>query len=148
MSRRSPRSDRLLLAAGLLALFTALPHLLAGTPEVQAPLMSSPLERPVALLLACWHLVSVALAGSAAALLWCAQPRHAAQAGALAGFVSLMWLLFGLVFLAIAGLYLGPAGLVVLPQWVLLIPVGLLGCAGVRRGRSTVGVRKDGGAAS
>lgn len=141
MTASPTQPNRLLLAAGVLALFTALVHLLAGTPEVHAPLMSSPLERPVALLLlACWHLVSVALAASAAALLWSAQPRHAAQARALARFVSLMWLLFGLVFLAVAGVYLGPAGLAVLPQWVLLVPVGLLGCAGARRGHAGAAV--------
>lgn len=139
MSTRPTRPNRLLLAAGMLALFTALVHLLAGTPEVHAPLMSSSLERPVALLLlACWHLVSVALAASAAALLWSAHPRHAGQAGALARFVSLLWLLFGLVFMVVAGLYMGPAGLAALPQWMLLIPVGLLGCAGTRRGGTAV----------
>ncbi len=128
------KPHRLLLAAGLLALFTALVHLLVGTPEIQAPLLSSTVPAPVALLLlACWHLVSVTLLASGAALLWSARPRQAASARALASFIAVLWLLFGLVFLAVALVFMGPQGCLVLPQWVLLIPVGLLAWAGARR---------------
>lgn len=48
------KTDRLLMTAGGLATFTALVHLVAGTTEIQGPLLAAPLPLPVAwLLLAC-----------------------------------------------------------------------------------------------
>lgn len=128
------KTDRLLLSAGILATFTALVHVFVGTPEIQQPLLSSSLPAPLSLLLlACWHLVSVALVVSGLALAWCALRANRARAGILPLVISLMWLLFGLVFVAVALAYLGTAGLALLPQWVLLLPVGLLaGIAGLR----------------
>jgi hypothetical protein len=128
------KTDRLLLSAGILATFTALVHIFVGTPEIQQPLLSSALPAPISLLLlACWHLVSVALLVSGAALLWCALQANRGRAGILPIVISLMWLLFGLVFVVVAVSFQGSAGLAVLPQWVLLLPVGLLaGVAGLR----------------
>lgn len=63
------KNDHLLLTAGALATFTALVHLIGGTMEIHQPLMSSNLPASVSLLLlACWHLVSVALMVSGLAL--------------------------------------------------------------------------------
>lgn len=124
----------LLFAAGLLAAFTTLVHLFAGTPEIQGPLLNSSLPQPVILMLfLCWHLVSAALGLSALALLWSAFPAGAARAGALPRFISLLWIAFGLVCVVVALAVAGPNGLLILPQWILLIPVGVLGLLGDRR---------------
>ncbi len=102
------------LVAGVLVVFTAAVHVFVSTPEIRWPLLSSPLPQQISLLLfACWHLVSIALAVST--------------------FVSVMWLLFGLVFVAVGLSFRGWAGLMILPQWILLIPVGVLGYVGARR---------------
>lgn len=127
------KTDRLLMTAGGLATFTALVHLVAGTPEIQGPLLAAPLPLPVAwLLLACWHLVSVALAVSGLALLWCARPANRGRAGVLPAVMGLMWLGFGAVFVAVALALRGPMGLALLPQWTLLLPVGVLAVLSAR----------------
>lgn len=124
----------LLFAAGLLALFTTLVHLFAGTPEIQGPLLGSALSQPVILMLfLCWHLVSTVLGFSALALIWSAFPVGATRAGALPRFISLLWIAFGLVCVVVAVAVAGPNGLLILPQWILLIPVGVLGLLGDRR---------------
>ncbi|NVD97667.1 hypothetical protein [Massilia sp. BJB1822] len=134
MSASAAKPDRLLLFAGGLATFTAIVHIFMGTPEVYQPLLSSSLPQPISLLLlACWHLVSVVLVASGAALLWGALPNNRSHASILALFVSVTWLVFGLVFIAIAVTFQGLSGLAVLPQWTLLLPVGVLaGAAGLR----------------
>jgi hypothetical protein len=124
----------LLFAAGVLAAFTTLVHLFAGTPEIQGPLLGSALPQPVILMLfLCWHLVSTALGLSALALLWSALPAGAVRAGALPRFISLLWTAFGLVCVVVAVAVAGPNGLLILPQWILLTPVGVLGLLGDRR---------------
>ncbi|MCW7538026.1 hypothetical protein OOT46_09220 [Aquabacterium sp. A7-Y] len=125
---------RLLMSSGLLAALTAAVHTFAGTAEIQGPLLHSALSSPLRLLLyACWHLVTVTLVLSAVALIRSALPtRTPASAGA-ARFVAWLWLFFGLVFVAVALIFSGPSGLLTLPQWVLLIPVGILGLLGTRK---------------
>ena len=133
------KTNRLLLASGLIAAFTAALHTVVGTPEVQEPLLHSSVPLPVSLLLyACWHLVTVTLILSAAALIWSARPSAKIAIGALPLFISLLWLLFGFVFIAVALVFSGPSALFVLPQWVLLIPVGILGLLGDRKRKLNV----------
>ena len=120
------------IAAGLLAAFTAAVHVFAGTPEVMPTLRAVPPAVGL-LLLACWHLASVTLAASAAALLWSARCAARAEARVLARWVATIWLLFALVFLAVAIAHWGWDGIAVLPQWVLLLPVGVLALSGARR---------------
>jgi len=124
----------MLLFAGVVAAFTAVIHVFAGTREIHGPLLASALALPIRLLLyACWHLVSVILVVSAAALTWSALPGNRAAAGALPAFVSLVWLLFGLVFLFVAVVFAGLPAIRVLPQWTLLLPVGILAWIGARK---------------
>ncbi|MGQ5525381.1 hypothetical protein ACUHMQ_19250 [Chitinimonas sp. PSY-7] len=128
------KTNRILLISGVLAAFTAAVHTFMGTPEIQRPLLESALAQPISLMLyACWHLVTVTLVLSALALVWSARPRNRTSAGALPLFVSLLWLLFGSVFVVVALAFVGPSALLVLPQWVLLVPVGVLGWLGSRR---------------
>jgi hypothetical protein len=139
MDSTNMKVNPLLLVSGLLAAFTAALHTFAGTPEIQEPLLRSTIPQPVSLLLyACWHLVTVALVLSAVALIWSAGPNSRTAAGALPLFVSILWLLFGLVFVAVALVFSGPSALLVLPQWILLIPVGILGLLGGRKRAQSV----------
>jgi len=128
------KTNRLLLASGLIAAFTAALHTFGGTPEIHEPLLRSAIPQSISLLLyACWHLVTVTLVLSAVALIWSARSRNEKTAGALPRFVSILWLAFGLVFVVVTLVFLGPAALLVLPQWILLIPVGILGLLGDRK---------------
>ena len=125
---------RLLLAAAILAAFTAAIHIFAGTPEIAKPLLRSVLPAELRLLLyACWHVVSLALVFSAGALAMAARSRNAARYQPMVRLVSWQWIAFGLVFIAVGGLHSGGTMLLQLPQWMLLLPVGLLGLWGSRR---------------
>lgn len=117
-------------AAGLLAGLTAFVHVIAGGKDVARPLLASAIDEVVKLTLyACWHLVSVALFLCAFALLGHgAGFYHSPQTVA---FVAIMWLLFGVVFLVVTLVVAKPGGLFRFPQWVLLLPVGVLGLCGL-----------------
>ncbi len=129
------RSNRLLLIAGLLAALTAVVHTFAGTYEVHVPLLNSTLPKPLALLLyACWHLVTVTLCLSAWALLRPLEPRTVESQAVMASAIGVAWFLFGSVFIAIALVFGGTLStLLVLPQWLLLLPVGALSWFGSRK---------------
>ena len=124
-------TNRILLAAAALAAFTATVHTVAGTLEVHAPLLTSPLPQSLSLLLyACWHLVTVTLVLSAVALAWASRNHRAPSNGALPAFIGVLWVVFGAVFVAVAVGLSGPPALLVLPQWTLLIPIGGLALFG------------------
>ena len=95
----------------------------------------STLPKALALLLyACWHLVTAALCLSAWALLRPPEPRTVRSQAVLAGVIGILWAFFGLVFIAVALLFgESLAMLLVLPQWVLLLPVGALAWFGSRK---------------
>ncbi|MBJ7311250.1 hypothetical protein ACFOLJ_27665 [Rugamonas sp. CCM 8940] len=126
--------NRPLLAATLLAIVTTLAHTVVGTPEIEAPLLRSGLKfELILLLLACWHLVTAALAISSIALGLALRPTVArVRARARVRLVSYLWLSFGSVFILVALMYAGPSMLLQLPQWLLLLPVGALGLWGAR----------------
>jgi hypothetical protein len=126
--------NKILATASALAAFTAILHTFGGTPEIEAPLLQAPLATEISLLLyACWHLVTVALALSALGLFISATPKHAVQSHYMAIFISFMWIAFGLVFVVVDVAYSGLPMLLTLPQWILLIPIGLLGLWGCAR---------------
>ncbi|WP_051710409.1 hypothetical protein [Andreprevotia chitinilytica] len=124
--------NRPLLAAALLASFTAALHTFGGTPEIEGPLLQSGLKPEVSLLLlACWHLVTAALTLSAITLGLALRPS-AVRSTATVTLVSYLWLGFGAVFVLVDLIYAGPHMLLQLPQWALLLPVGALGLWGAR----------------
>jgi hypothetical protein len=120
----------LVLSAGILAAVTTLIHLIFGGKDVVRPLLASSIDDVVKLTLyACWHLVSAALFLSSMALIWNGIGLY--QSPETIAFVSIMWLTFGSVFLAITLGVARPSGIFRLPQWALLVPVGLLGLWGL-----------------
>ena len=123
--------NRSLVIAALLAALTAAIHIFAGGADVAAPLLASSIAgEPKLTLYAVWHMASVALAMSAVAMFVGSFPRHAHAARYLVFFVSALWCAFGLVFLSVIAVQPESGWLFKLPQWVLLLPVGLLGLWG------------------
>lgn len=109
--------------AGALALLTTVVHIFAGGGEIAAPILQSTLPDVVRFtFLACWHFVSVFLAGSALFFLWPSKQSFAQVEYCLA----LIYLAFAAVFLAIVILNDWPSLLYLLPQWLILLPIGLL----------------------
>jgi hypothetical protein len=118
------------LSAGILAGMTALIHVIAGGKDVARPLLASAFDEVVKLTLyACWHLVSVALFLSSIALLGNGAGFY--DSPEMVAFVSIMWLMFGAVFLVVTLGIAKPRGLLRFPQWAVLVPVGLLGLWGL-----------------
>ncbi len=116
--------------SGLLAGITFLIHLFAGGKDVARPLLDSDIATEVKLTLyACWHLVSVALLLSSTALL--ASGSGLILATGMVAFISVLWLLFGAVFLVITLVVARPGGLFRFPQWILLVSGGGLGLWGL-----------------
>jgi len=126
--------NRTLAVASLIALFTAGVHFFKGGVAIVDPLLASTLASgPKLVLYAVWHMASAALLLSALALFVGCLPRRAEATRTLVRFVSLLWCAFGLVFLAIIVTAPGDGWLLKLPQWALLLPVGLLGFWGAAR---------------
>ena len=118
------------LSAGILAGVTALIHIIAGGKDVARPLLTSSIDEVVKLTLyACWHLVSAALFLSSIALF--GNGAGFFNSPETVAFVSIMWLMFGAVFLVVTLGFAKPSGLLRFPQWALLVPVGLLGLWGL-----------------
>ncbi len=127
--------NRPLLLATLIATFTAALHAFGGTPEIEGPLLQSNMNQAVNLmLLACWHFVTAALTLTAIALGFALRKPNP-RSMAMVTLTSYLWLSFGLVFIVIDVWYAGPQMLLQLPQWVLLLPVGILGLWGVNQAK-------------
>lgn len=123
--------NRPLLGAALLGGLTTLIHLLGGGQDVATPLLAAPLEPSLKFTLyAVWHMASLALLASTTAWIYCL--RHPAAA-LLGRFLGLLWIGFGLVFLAVIAAFPEQGLLWQLPQWLLLTPCGLLALGGLRR---------------
>ncbi|NLR74744.1 hypothetical protein [Leeia aquatica] len=116
------------MAAASMATFTAGLHLVGGGMDVVTPFLKVPMPQELQLILyACWHLVSVMLLASAW-VLWSGL-RHPAdpQRRGRVQVVLAWWAAGTLVFWVIALRQAGWAGLWLMPQWILFLPVLLLG---------------------
>ncbi|OQX16317.1 MAG: hypothetical protein BWK76_11785 [Desulfobulbaceae bacterium A2] len=127
--------NKILLLAALLAAGTAAIHIVAGGADIATPLLASSLAtEPKLTLYAAWHMVSLILVVSALALALGSLPGQVRACRAMVLFISVLWCSFGVLFLGIAMLHPESGGLFSLPQWTLLLPVGLLGLWGRMKG--------------
>jgi hypothetical protein len=126
--------NKLLLIAAILATATTAIHTFIGGKEIAGPLLASSLaEVPRLTLYAVWHMATAALALSSVALFVGAVPRFAASWRPMVLFVSALWLAFGTVFVIVAISQSGAGLYLKLPQWALLLPVGVLGMLGANK---------------
>lgn len=133
------RIDRVLAAAAAIAGGTTLLHVFGGGPAIAEPLLDSTLDDVVRLTLyVVWHMVTVVLGLSAVALAVAAAPNRLAGMRPMVAFISALWVAFGGVFLWVAATNGGGANrfFVELGQWIILIPVGLLGLWSLRATRA------------
>ncbi|PMO02528.1 hypothetical protein BCT19_19745 [Vibrio splendidus] len=113
-------------SSGLLALFTALVHVFAGQIDPVRPFLKSKLDDiPKATLLACWHLVSVTLFVSSLMLLYVGW-YGIDSLYFLIQLLGFLYILYASVFVAVGLYFFGAKVFVKLPQWTLLLPIGLL----------------------
>ncbi len=139
LSDTQPTRNRILLAAGTAAAFTALLHIVGGGVSIARPLVNSPLaDEPRLVMFAVWHMTSVAITLSAIALFFGALPRHRQPTRYLTVFIGVMWVGFGLCFFGVGLTQPGGDLFRVLNQWILLVPTGVLALWGARHDRETV----------
>ncbi|MEZ8503156.1 hypothetical protein AB6D08_17730 [Vibrio splendidus] len=113
-------------SSGLLALFTTLVHVFAGQIDPVRPFLKSKLDDiPKATLLACWHLVSVTLFVSSLMLLYIGW-YGIDSLYFLIQLLGFLYILYASVFVAVGLYFFGAKVFVKLPQWTLLLPIGLL----------------------
>ncbi|MFJ3921690.1 hypothetical protein [Streptomyces sp. NPDC090022] len=119
------------LAAGLTASGVAAVHIAAGHRDVVRPLLSCGLaDEPRRVLHVVWHMVSVDLVLSAAALLYLAPADDTSATGPVAWFVAAHFVAYTAAFLVVTLSVGWPRPLLRLPQWMLLLPVAVLTVAG------------------
>lgn len=127
--------NKILLCAAAFAALTTVAHIFGGGASVAKPIAESSLaDEPRLLALAVWHMVSITFVLSVLGFGLGALPRHQERSRYLVAFISVLWIGFGL---AVVGVILTEPGddlFRKFPQPVLLIPVGLLGLWGIRRG--------------
>lgn len=123
-------NERYLKIAGVgLAGLTAVAHIFVGTYDTLLPLLETDLDLAVkGTLHACWHIISVFLAFS----VWSFVKETPAARSA-----ALLWIAFGICFFAVGIYSANLRGLLILPQWILLCPVGVLILLHLRGSKST-----------
>lgn len=118
-----------LLLASAVAFVVLLAHVFSGGREcVDAMYASSFDSYPRETVYACWHIVSLHLALGVIVLLLAGLLPSSAAAWTLARAVGVLYVLYALVFLQVARSSGLPGGLRALPQWAVLLPLGLYVC--------------------
>jgi hypothetical protein len=114
-----------LLTAGGIAAATTLIHATAGGRTIVHPLLRSEMAaEPKRTLHVVWHMVTADLLLTSIALL--ALAFAAAPSTALVLFIAAQYLAYAAVFLIVTLTADWPRPLLQLPQWMLLLPVGVL----------------------
>ena len=113
--------------AGILNLFTAFLHLIGGQMDLINPLLNSSLTDDVKTqLLGVWHMVSIVLFGTSILLLLIGFKRK--RYPELIVFTAYLYILLSIPFIIISLIY----GMLV-PQWILLLPIGILILIGIKK---------------
>lgn len=124
--------NRYWIAAGILNLFTAFLHLIGGQLDLINPLLQSNLINQVqSEMLGVWHMVTIILFATAFIFLKHAFNQKETYSTQLVSFISYLYIAFSIPFI-MSGIYKST----IAPQWILLIPIGLLGIFGLRNTRS------------
>lgn len=117
-------------SAGILSTLTAAIHIFAGQVDPVRPFLKSDLaDTPKATLLACWHMVSAFLIISAGVFIYAGWINSQELRLAVLG-VSIIYSVFASVFIAVGWYFFQRFTFYKLPQWVLLLPIGILGGIG------------------
>ena len=113
--------------AGVIAAITFFIHLILGQSTLINPMMESDLGTLVKTeFLAVWHMISVILL--ATAVLYIVYSIKNIPSSVMICLLSNLYLVFGVVFI-LAGIYNN----VFILQWILLLPIGILGLVGIKK---------------
>ncbi len=119
------------LLAGILNLFSALLHTFAGQTELINPLLSSNLENQIQIeLLAVWHMITLFMFFTSAVFVY-NYSKAKLECKSVIQFISYVYFLFSVSFIGVSIMNQTLA-----PQFILLLPIGILGLIGVRKYKS------------
>lgn len=114
--------------AGILNLLTALIHLTGGQTTLINPLTKSNLDtQTIGELVGAWHIVSIVLFMTSYILIKSSFFKNTSYSKDLLKYIGQSYVLFGIPFIVIS-LWFS----ILAPQWILLIPIGLLTLTGLR----------------
>ena len=118
-----------LIIGGLINLFTFLLHVIGGQITLINPLLNSNLVLQTKTeLLGVWHMVTIILMGTSTILLYLGFKRSKKPNTELLSFIGYLYILFSIPFIINSMAY----GLLV-PQWILLLPIGVLTIIGTKK---------------
>lgn len=115
------------LIAGLISAFSFFIHLILGQITLVTPLLGSNLTLQVKTeFLAVWHMVSIILLATPFVYFYFGIKNLASSV--MICLLSNLYLVFGVVFI-LSGLY----NSIFVPQWILLLPIGIFGLLGIKK---------------
>ncbi len=116
-------------AAGILNLFSAILHLVGGQIELVDPLLQSTVAvQPKGELVGAWHMITILLFFTSYVILMTGSQHYDASKKELLHFIAMLYILSGIPFIVVSFWY----GILA-PQWLLLIPIGVLLILGIRK---------------
>lgn len=120
------------LSAGTLNLITALVHTFGGQLDLINPMLKSNLTNQVKTeLLSVWHMVTTLLFITTFIFLYFGWQKNSKSNRKILSFTSYSYILFASVFVIISFVRTTLA-----PQWILLLPIGILGSIGIKRNKN------------
>ena len=115
--------------AGIINLFTALLHLIGGQIDLVNPLLNSDITtQQKGELIGAWHIVTILLFYTAFIILQSGFKNNNIQNYLQLKSLAILYILSGIPFIAIS-VWLG----IFAPQWILLMPIGILLLLGLRK---------------
>ncbi len=118
-----------LIIAGVINLFTAFIHVIAGQFDLVDPLIESALNQQIKTeWLSVWHIITVTLFLSAFYLLRQGIKPSKNDTKQLIQFIGFLYTLYAFVFV-ICSLFMSKFA----PQWILLLPIGILAILGATK---------------
>lgn len=118
--------------AGILNLLTFLLHLIGGQLDLINPLFQSDLNAQIQTeLLGAWHMVTIILFASSIIYFKYGIIKKGRESFDAIAFISYLYIAFSFAFI-FSSLF----NSIFAPQWILLLPIGLLGVLGIRKSKT------------
>lgn len=125
-------SSTALVVIGTASVLLTLVHVIGGGKACARPMLDADFDRVARLTLyACWHYVTVHLLAGGLALVWIGMSGATPAGQMLAAAISMTYLAFAALFIAIAALSREPGGWLKFGQWIPFTAMGVAGLVAV-----------------
>ncbi|AUP77725.1 hypothetical protein [Flavivirga eckloniae] len=121
--------NTLWIITGIINVITLFIHLIAGQTDLIDPFLKSDINSQIKTeLLGVWHMVTIILLGSS--IIYLKYGINNKKHFELIYFISFLYIAFSLAFILSSAF-----SSVFAPQWILLLPIGVLGIIGIKKSR-------------